>query len=124
MIRIYIGKNDNNIVIQVLKHSILSRTKENIDFFISSCKLPLGKSNDSGSLICLSSEQIVLTDIRKLWNVDNIYPNPQASIWMTKTNNYWDHSVRYIDLNKPRKYSNNYQQISNNWHCCNEYTPN
>lgn len=125
-IRICIGTEDKTeIPCKVLQHSIISRISSGteVEFFLSNDKswytekqrpFKLGTAFSlyrwsipelmgySGYAIYLDADQIVLSDIKELWQSDQLYPNKETSVWCTYQSLHYETSVMFIDCTKAK----------------------
>ena len=123
-IRICIGTEDKmEIPCKVLQHSIVSRTKSEVQFFLSNNKswytekqrpFQLGTAFSlyrwfipelfgyEGYAIYLDADQIVLADILELWKSDQLYPNEETSVWCTYQNLKHETSVMFLNCLKAK----------------------
>lgn len=125
-IRIFIGTEDKTAIpCAVLKHSILKHASSpaNIEFHeLNGTSWQSAKDRPfqigtgfslfrwyipemcdfQGHAIYLDADQIVLSDIKELWQSDQLYPNKNASIWCTYQNLHHETSVMFIDCAKAK----------------------
>lgn|SRR3990167_8078698 len=123
-IRVCIGTEDKTeIPCKVLQHSIVSRTKSEVEFFLSNnkswysqqerpYKLGTGFSlyrwlipellSYEGYAIYLDADQLVFADILELWQSDQLYPNKETAVWCTHQKLRFETSVMFIDCTKAK----------------------
>lgn len=124
MIRVFVGTEPNlELPYKVLQHSILSRTRERVEFFkmdgphwdvlsrgLESFKIPGGMTGFSfrrwmipyvmryqERAIYLDADQVVLADIGDLWRKPDLLPAAGNVIWAAKKGHRFLYSVMVID---------------------------
>jgi len=142
-IRVCIGTEPKTeIPLKVLQYSIMKHTKSKLKFYpMRGTNWDSGKPlhqgtgfslkrwqiaeyfNFEGYAIYLDVDQILLTDINRLWQADIDYPNKTASIWCTYKKDKWYQrapctSVMFIDCEVAKNDWPNMTEVTqlNNFH--------